>query len=354
MSRLTSLPFNEAGPVIVPLSDFKTYQANSELYGNFSKSSGTWRHQTANDNILRLCIRDLLRQHYHTSYGYYQMGISYTQLLHGSLYRVLQKSEVLRTQFVEEALYNIGHRLVPPSGDEEQTQDELTELIELLLILKEDFHIETIDGEKLWASHPVNQPSGKPFEQAWRQLEFCSSNMCHIIERERITTIPRYYEQSWELLKLTITQCIKICSPELEQRHNVYSSKYPYNPHSIAISAPDNAEEMLTEFCNHIYYNSWFTQNAIDLLETELPDGVRYLPFEKIQRILPQLSKGHTPNQGLACYCLQRHINACSDTELLNLDYHFLHWAIGLTARGHNLDGGKAVARLSRILPPFK
>lgn len=353
MSRLTSLPFNEAGPVIVPLSDFKIYQASDKLYGDFFKSSKIWRQQAAASNLLRLCIRDLLRQNYHISYGYYQMSIGYTNLLYSDhFYRALQESEVLRTQFVEEALYNIEHRLVPPSGDEEQTQDELTELIELLLILKEDFHIETIDGEKLWASHPANQPSSRPFEQAWRQLEFCTRGMCPKIEDAK--TVPYYREQSWGLLEPTVIQCIQICSQKLEQRHNVYSSKYPYNPNSITISAPDNAEEMLTEFCNHIYYNSWFTQNAIDLLETELPDGVRYLPFEKIQRILPQLSKGHTPDQELACYCLQRHINACSDAELLNLDHHFLHWAIGLTARGHNLDGGKAVARLSRILPPFK
>lgn len=276
------------------------------------------------------------------------MFISYTNLLHSDrFYEALSKSEEIRNEFTEEAVYNIEHNLVPPSNDSEDTENNLAELIELLLVIQEDFPTQDIDTEKLWALHPVNQPHATPFGQAWKQLQFCVQGMCLRIKNTK--NIPRFYNETWNLLKNTIIQCIQICNEKLEKRDSVYSEQYPYDPNSQLISAPDTAEEMLVEFCKKIYYGSRITKNAIELLETELPAGVSYLPWAQIQKILPELPIGEN-----TFYCLQRHVDASYDEELYSLDHKFLHWAIGLAFRGQNLDDSTTLNRLIKFLPPIK
>lgn len=347
MSNLTKPPFNEDGPVIVPPAAFDIYRSNESLYSNYYNASKIWFDHTDDNGILRLCIRDILRQNYYNSCGYHQMFIDYTELLHNDrFYETLSRSEKIRNEFVEEAYYNIEHSLVPLSKDDADTEDGLAELLELLLILENNFHVKNLDVERLWAFHPVNQPHDAPFAQAWNQLKFCVNGMCLRIKNTK--SIPRFYAETWNLLKNTIIQCIQICNEKLKKRGNVYSEQYPYNPNSQLISAPNTAEEMLAEFCKKIYHGSRIVIDAIYFLEIELPASVGYLPWGQLQKILPVL-----PIEDYAFYCLQRHVDTAHDEELHALDPKFLHWAIGLAYRGQNLDGGKTINRLTQVLPPI-
>lgn len=157
-------------------------------------------------------------------------------------------------------------------------------------------------------------------------------------------------------LRGIITACIIECAQSLAKRGAIESDKNQYNRNLIAyLYPPISAEELLFRICEHLDSCTIFSEKElhiveiiVDILEEQLYNGIQYLSWEGLKRILPQLR-----DRTLAYKCLERHLKTidraptkkdCQDEQ------NFIYMLIGIATRFGN-DGGEIAQRLSDKLP---
>lgn len=346
MSNLNK-PFNENGPIVIPEKDFKIYQSERKHYQNIHQAIIDWIIRPINnDNVRRLCLRDLLRQNYNHSCGYHNMDGCYVALLRlddlGGIYQALCDSEKHRNEFIEEAMYNIEHHLVPDSSSR-----DTTELLELLIVLQNDFKISKINAEQLWQLHSINRPKD-PLTRAWDDFKFCQRGMCLWIDDAH--TPSHFYAEIQKRCIAAIIDYINDCQDIMRQRGNVFSIQKPFDPNLIGyLDPPSTPEEFLIRLCQTIARLNTSKSNEyyIDVFENHLDANIRYLPTERIPKILMDLN-----NTDLSCRCLERHIALIPDKEIIKYwssDKFFLYWARGVITL-HRPDRQDCIAKIDACL----
>lgn len=325
---MSTLTFND-GPKPVPPKSFVRYQQlrNPDFHDIMQI---WWRRSIRDEGVLRLCVRDLLRQNYQSSRGNcHDLNGKYTYLLKSELnpglYDLLCSSKNHRREFVSEALYILKNDLISPDDDDR------TLLVEFLITL--DYTLNSskpssIDIDRLWLQHPVNQIEPDPVHQAWKELEFCTNGMClgmEITHRNRFTK--PLHKQVWRRCRDRLAIYIDQLNPQLKQRGTVYSQLHPYDPHLIGYAEPPTStENLIIRFCQMLDRGN-MTLAKIQLLEEHLDAQVAYLDAKRLATILPQLE-----NRFVAYRCLQRHVRLLSAGALKSLEPNSLFWAIGLSS----------------------
>lgn len=350
MSNLNNLPLNESGPRKISKQVFYTYQKLA--LKNIYDAIKLWTkpiHDTTGYEIQLLALRDILRQNYHKTLGYFDLDAHYTLLLHfeefkdsDSFYYFLQKNKTHRQQFIKESMYNIKHGLLPKPSDK-----DFAELLEILIILGCEFD-EDIDLKYLWSLHPVNQPTASALNRAWEELEFCLRGMClHI---PGAVTPEQFQQEIWLRLKQTLTTYLSKYNRVLRCRNDIFSKDQPYNQNIVCYTKPpQDGEELIIRFCQMVADNSKITEAGIELLENQLQDTIRYLPTECLVKILPNIK-----DRALAYACLKRHIELTPKNDLKKLNPNFLYWALGLSVHGSTPNNEQNTKKILQSLPVLR
>lgn len=334
MSNINKLPFNENGPVVVSPADFELYRTavvpgkNSKRYENPYQALTDWIvRPIRNDGIRRLCLRDLLRQGFKHSRGYFDMGVDLDIVLrldsHGGLYQALSDSEKHRTEFIEEAMYTINHDLLPLSENRVKG-----EFLGFLIILQHDFNVKEINADQLWQLHPINSHHKNPFIDAGNDLDFCLRGLC--LNIPGANTPPRFYNEVWQRLEATIIENLALCHDAIKERGNVFSARHPFKQHIFYVTPPSSPESLVIRFCQLaiMHYQTDFAARAIPLLESHLNPNIQYVPATYLPKVLPRLS-----DLDVTFCCLERHLRLFPEKYIVSqfsTQPDFVLWSIGL------------------------